>query len=124
MKLFYLVNLITLMMLIWLKSDALIEWGSLFGLSKFLKVNEFYSMKREENFLSINYPQFLEIKYHNFITKMLVCPLCLSVWLSILSCTILSIILSNWLTLVLMPTACVLSLISYGVIVTLVKLSP
>jgi hypothetical protein len=110
-------------MLVWLKSDAIIEWGSLLGLSKLLKVNEFYSMKREENSLMIDYPHFLDIKYHNFITKMLSCPLCLSVWLSIILCSIISITLLDFYILVLIPTVCILSLITYGIINGLIKFS-
>jgi hypothetical protein len=126
MELFLLVNLIALILLVWLKSDAIIEWGSLFGLSKLLKTEEFYSKRLEMAIKGypISYPEFLKEKYHyNFITKLLGCPLCLSMWLSILSCIFISIMSANLLNLLLMPTVCVLSLISYGLVVTLNKLS-
>src|SRR5271157_324529 len=120
----YLSSIIVLILLIWFKSDAVIKWGWLFGLSKFLKREEFYN-KRIETVISgssliLSYPSFLQYKYnYNFITSLLACPLCLSIWLSILSCTIISIILSNFLILLLIPVVCVLSLILYGIITKL-----
>ena len=126
MELFITVSFVTLIMLIWLKSDAIIEWGSLFGLSRFLKIEEFYHKRLEMTIkgFPLNYPEFLKDKYnYNFITKLLGCPLCLSVWLSILSCIFVSIMSANWLNLLLIPTVCVLSLITYGLIITLNKLT-
>ena len=119
MELIYIISLITLMLLVWLKSDALIEWGSLFGLSKFLMIEEFYSERLiqilSNEIYNYNYPSFLRSKYNNFITKLLVCPLCLSVWLSVLMCIIFS-------TLLAIPLVCVSSLIIYGVITKLINL--
>ena len=126
MELFLVVNFITLIMLIWLKSDAIVEWGSLVGLSKFLKLEEFNTEKLESPIKgnSLTYPSFLKNKYHyNFITKLLGCPLCLSVWLSILACIFISIMSANWLNLLLIPTVCILSLITYGLVITLNQLS-
>ena len=125
MEIFLLANLITLIMLIWLKSDAIVAWGSFIGLSKLLSIQEFYDRRLETVIKgwSINYPEFLEEKYdYNFITKMLACPLCLSVWLSILSCIIISIISLSWFIFLFLPTICILSLITYGVITLLIKL--
>lgn len=126
MELFLLASFVTLIMLVWLKSDAIIEWGLLFGLSKLLKIEEFYDKRLEMAIkgFPLNYPDFLKEKYHyNFVTKLIACPLCLSVWLSILACIFISIMSSNWLNLFLIPTVCVLSLTFYGLIISLNKLS-
>jgi uncharacterized membrane protein len=127
-ELFLLASFVTLIMLIWFKSDAVIAWGSLFGLSKFLKIDEFYDKRLEMAIkgisFTLSYPEFLKEKYHhNFITKLLGCPLCLSVWLSILSCIFISVMSSSWLNLLFIPTVCVLSLTFYGLIISLNKLS-
>jgi len=125
-ELFYLVNFITFIMLIWLNSDAIVEWGSLIGLSKLLKTEDFYQERLEAAMQgrSLSYPNFLKEKYHyNFITKMLSCPLCLSVWLSSISAIIISIVFLNPLALLLTPTITVLSLLTYGAITSLVRLS-
>lgn len=116
-----LANLIALILLVWFKSDAIIEWSSLLGMSKFFMVDEFYKMKMEEVNIGINYPTFLKIKYHNFIVNMLACPLCMSVWLSLFFCSGLFIFVP--IILVLMPTVCILSLISYGIVISILKLS-
>jgi len=116
-----LASIITLILLVWFKSDAVIEWGSLLGMSKFLMIDEFYKMKMEESYIGINYPTFLKIKYHNFIVNMLACPLCLAVWLSLFLCSGLFIV--NPLIMALMPVICILSLILYGVVTSLLKLS-
>jgi hypothetical protein len=115
-----LISFITLILLVWFKSDAVIEWGSLVGLSKFLKIDEFHKMKMEEAYLFINYPTFLKIKYHNFIVNMLACPLCLSVWLSLFFCSGLFIV--SPILMAFMPTICIFSLILYGIVTSLLKL--
>lgn len=118
---------ITFLMLIWLKSEAIIEWGSLFGLSKILKIDEFYKTRIEYAIKGIgfglNYPTFLKEKYHyNFITTMLACPLCLSVWLSIIAGITISIVLLKPLALFLIPVITVSSLLLYGGVTYLLKL--
>jgi len=120
--LFCLINFITIIMLIWLKSDAIIEWSGVIGLSKLLKKDEFFDERLKEAICgrSLSYPEFLKQKYnYNFITKMLSCPLCLSVWLSSIVCLITSIVLLNPIALLLIPTICVPALLLYGIIVRL-----
>jgi len=112
-------------MLIWFKSDALIEWGELFGLSKFLKIEEFYEKRLTSliNGHNLNYPDFLKEKYkYNFITKLISCPICLSVWISTITCISISIIWASPFVLVLTPTVICSSLLIYGLITTLLKL--
>lgn len=124
---FTLLNLIcfiTLILLIWFKSDALIEWGKFSGLSKFLKTEEFYEkrlVKTIEGY-QLNYPDFLKEKYnYNFIVKMLSCPLCLSVWLSTIICIFISIIWSSLFILMSIPVVICSSLLIYGIISFLLK---
>lgn len=123
LELFCIVNTIALIMMIWLKSDAIIEWGSLFGLSKFLKIQEFYEMKLNELPTEITYPTFLKIKYNNFITKMLTCPLCLCIWLSNLFCFSYSFLTLDPFFLFLVPPVCIMSLLTYGITMSLIKFS-
>jgi len=120
MEVLILSNLVALILLIWLKSDAIVEWGTLFGLSKLLMIDEFYRMRTEETNLGINYPTFLKIKYNNFIVNLLSCPLCLSVWLSSFISFVLLFLGID--IILLIPTITVLSLITYGIITILLKL--
>jgi|SRR5579862_6833376 len=115
-----LVTFIALTLLIWFKSDAFIEWGSLFGLENFLKVSEYKAMKLNQLPLDINYPTFLKIKYDNFIVNMLACPLCLSVWLSFIGSCMLFIFMP--IIILLIPLISILSLVIYGIVTLLLKL--
>ena len=110
-------------MLVWFKSDAIIEYGYLFGLSKFLNKEKFLLMRMEQMPIGINYPTFLKIRYDNFVTRLLSCPLCFSVWMSIISCMSISIVWSQPKVLILIPIVCISSLIGYGTITSLLKLS-
>ena len=106
-----------MVLLVWLKTDALIEWGRVFGLSKILKSDEYYKYKIEKMLSStpfdITYPVFLKLNYNTFFTRLISCPMCLSFWLSVLGC----IVISN---LIAIPIVYILSLIIYGVVVKLV----
>jgi hypothetical protein len=128
LTLLFLTSSITLIMLIWLNSDALTNWGSLFGLSKLLKIEEFHKQRLDMIIrgmsMNLTYPNFLKEKYnYNFITQMLSCPLCLSVWLSSISCVITSVLFFNFLILLLIPPVTILSLLTYGVVTRLMKFS-
>jgi len=128
LTLLFLTSSITLIMLIWLNSDALTNWGSLFGLSKLLKIEEFHKQRLDMIIrgmsMNLTYPNFLKEKYnYNFITQILSCPLCLSVWLSSISCVITSVLFFNFLILLLIPPVTILSLLTYGVVTRLMKFS-
>lgn len=97
--------LIIFNLIIWFKTDAFIEYGRLFGLSKRFKFKEFQDKKLVEPYL-LTYPQFLRITYSNFFTRMVSCPLCLSVWMAIMFC-----ILGNCISL--LPLICVGSWLGY-----------
>ena len=121
MILFYIACVIVTNMLVWFKSDAIIEWGSLLRLSKFVKIKEFQEDKKNWLPLDLNYPTFLRNRYDNFITKMLSCPLCLSMWLSIILCLPIALFF-NPIILLFIPTICIISLMTYGIVTSLLKL--
>ncbi len=121
-----LIFLITFILLIWFKSDAFVIWGGLFGLSKFLHIEEFNDKSFEYAIKGCpyNYPQFLKDKFHyNFFSKLTGCPLCLSVWLSLFGCGLISILTTNFVFLILIPVVCITSLLLYGSVVKLLNLS-
>ena len=114
----YIAFLIAIVLLVWLKTDALIEWGCKFGLSKILKEDEFYQFKLEQllgpvQSFEISYPTFLKTKHNCFFTRLVSCPMCLSFWLSVIGC----IVISN---LIAIPVVYVLSLVLYGIVVKLI----
>ena len=114
----YIACLIAIILLVWLKTDALIEWGCNFGLSKILKEDEFYRFKMEQLLgpipsSDISYPTFLKLKYNSFLTRLTSCAICLSFWLSVIGCIII-------FNLIAIPIVYVLSLVIYGIVVKLV----
>jgi hypothetical protein len=123
MILLYLATVIVLMMLVWFKTDFVVDWGSTFGLHKLIKEGEY--LNERVNFLPamLNYPTFLKMKYPSFLTKLVGCPLCVSFWLSVAFLTTLSILTFQPLTMLLVPPLCILSLFIYGVITKLVNIS-
>lgn len=108
-----LASIIAIILLVWFKSNAFIDYGQLLGLKHFLKIKEYEIAKLEHN-LNLPYPTFLKIKFPNFIFKIIGCRLCLSIWLSIIP----SIFLSNGFVS-FVANVCVLTVLSlfmFGVI--------
>jgi hypothetical protein len=79
---------IATLMIVWFRSDAFVEWMSLFGLGKLIKADKYKDEKFEN--ITITYPRFLKMKYPFFIFKLIGCQLCLGIWLSVIPAIILS----------------------------------
>lgn len=110
-------SLITTILLMWMNSDVIVEWGGIFGLSKLLKLDEFNHSRLESAIKGCpyNYPTFLKEKYnYNFITKLLGCPLCLGLWLTVL--------ISIPISIIFIPVIYVISMLMYGAIKFFLKL--
>jgi hypothetical protein len=71
---------VAFVLVIWLKTEAFVEYARLFGLSKLLEINQFDNRATHE----LNYPAFLLVNHNNFLTRLISCPICLGVWLNIL----------------------------------------
>ena len=106
---------IVLVMLIWFNSDAIVEYGSLFGLGSILDADTFYCRRIVVAPASYTYPIFLKMEHNCFATRLLSCRLCFCIFISILTTPIFSSIL-------LMPAVCVIALILYGIITKLMDL--
>lgn len=110
--------IIAVVLIVWLKTDGIIEWAKIFGLKKLLKIDEYYDYKIEqylnsEHPMEVSYPLFLKMTNNNFLTRLLSCPLCLGFWLSVLGCAIIS-------NLIAIPIIYVVSMLLYGAILKLV----
>jgi hypothetical protein len=71
---------IVLVLLIWFKTNAFVEYCKLFNL-KFLFDIYGYEEKRK-HILGLTYPNYLCMTYGNMFFKILICEICSSVWLS------------------------------------------
>ncbi|MAF24565.1 hypothetical protein CL634_03180 [bacterium] len=67
-------------LVIWFETNAFVEYLRSFYFLKFLRIKEYE--ERDEG-LGVPYPDFLEMKSGNFLTRLLACPLCLGVWVNI-----------------------------------------
>ena len=65
------------------KTDFVAEYGKLFGLSKLLRLSEYFCHKILAGG-NIYYFDFLKFKYDCFLTRLVSCPLCLGFWMSLI----------------------------------------
>lgn len=121
MILLFLASLIASILLVWFNSDTIVDWGKLIGMSKFLKIDEFYKMRAEYVPMVLNYPTFLKNKYDNFFTKLLACRLCITVWISLVLSWATALVFFNPFMLLIMPILIITSLFLYGLITLLIK---
>ncbi len=73
--------MISLILLVWFKTDAFNEYCKLFKLDKKFYLQQYNQVLEDGSELS--YPDFLVEYYPSFFTKLISCPICLSVWLGI-----------------------------------------
>jgi hypothetical protein len=124
MDVIYLIFFIVMILILWLRSDAIVEWGEVFGLSKILKLKEFREFRMEQSMYAtcstvpspptaapiFYYPTYLKLKHNCFPIRLMSCPVCITVWLSIIGCLIIAAPLA-------IPLVYVSSLIIYAIFV-------
>mgnify|MGYP007107586629 CR=1 FL=1 len=98
---------ICLILLLWFNTNFWLEYCKLFHLNSISKYKEYEIKKHSDPLLS--YHEFLKIYYNNFFIRLVLCPICLSVWLSIIS----SVINNSF---ILIPIYTILSLLLYLII--------
>jgi hypothetical protein len=75
------VSLNLLLLIVWFQTNAFIEYAKiLVAGNKFLKVEQF---ERESQITGINYPEFLQLNYNCFFTRLISCPYCIVFWLCV-----------------------------------------
>ena len=74
-------SLVSLILLAWFKSTAFIEYSKLFGLGGVFYV-DVYEESLKKNPID-TYQDFLLKNFPCFIIKLITCPLCFSVWVSL-----------------------------------------
>lgn len=111
---------VTLVMLIWFKSDAIIEYARILQLKWLCRDFEHTRISVAPE--PLNFPQYLRKKYDCWLTRMMVCPLCLCICFTTTIISGITILLLNPSFLITIPVICVISLILYGVITKLINL--
>jgi hypothetical protein len=70
------------LLLIWLRTNAFVEYMALFRLDKFFHVIDYNNVHKEG--YSGTYADFLNEYYsESFIVRLLICPVCVSFWLGV-----------------------------------------
>ena len=103
----FLIALIALLMLVWFNSDAFVEYAKAVGGARFFGVTDYENMLTER--ASLDYHGYLLEFKDSFFIRLITCPLCFSVWASV----ILTFATTD--SLWLMPICNVLALILYKV---------
>lgn len=72
-------SIITLMLTVWFKTEAWLEYARLFDCDSVSFYKDFDAKRYED--ASLTYHIYLR-RYHNcFFTRLITCPICLSIWL-------------------------------------------
>lgn len=104
-------------LVVWLETDALIEYVKLFRLNKIIPHFEKY-LTEEKN---LNYKEYLRKNYNNFFVRMITCCVCFATFSTGILSFALALILGSFGILFLwLPTA-YLSLILYKIYTRLSK---
>lgn len=72
---------VALLLLVWFKTDALIEYLELTHLTSLFYADEYLKVRSGSPTLS--YHEFLLEFYNCFLTRLITCPICFSVWVGI-----------------------------------------
>lgn len=75
-------SLITLILLIWFRTDAYLEYCRVFNLD-IISHHKDFDIKYKED-VSLTYLHYLRMYHNSFFTRLITCPICLSVWLGLL----------------------------------------
>ena len=98
-------SIITLILLVWFKSDAFIEYAKLAGGARFFGISDYEEMQKDK--ASLDYHSYLLESKDSFFIRLITCPLCFSVWVSLIT----SLVVSD--SLLLFPICNIISLILY-----------
>jgi hypothetical protein len=94
------------LLIVWFRTDAYLEYARVFRLNKISFYKDFDAKHIEDAHLT--YFGYLRQYHNSFFTRLVTCPICVSVWIA----TILSVVLSLWW---IYPTVLVFGLIFFGI---------
>ena len=74
---------VTVTLLVWFRSNAFVEYLEVLGLDMAFGAREYKKASSEVSY-HMRYTDFLLLKYNSFFIRLITCPLCLSVWISVI----------------------------------------
>lgn len=84
-------TIIALILLVWFRTDAWLEYCRVFGLN-WLSFYKDYDLKYKED-VSLTYLHYLRRDHNCFFVRLITCPICLSIWLGLIPLLILPVLL-------------------------------
>ena len=83
--------------LVWFNSAAFEEYAKMLYADKFFKVKDFKEAQKKD--FTLTYHNYLLLKRSSFFIRLITCPLCFTIWLSILACLHIGFIYFPFLTI-------------------------
>lgn len=75
-------SFVSMVLIVWFKTDAFVEYAELLGLSKVTFAEDFKEKKKAD--VMLEFPMYLVINKNCFISRLLSCPICFGFWLSLI----------------------------------------
>ncbi len=97
---------VALFLLVWMHSEAFLEYMTMIGGSRFFLIDDF--KKKQEVDPALDYISYMQAFHDSFFTRLITCPLCFSVWLTLIACFLVG-------NFVIFPICNILALIIYKV---------
>jgi hypothetical protein len=104
--------LVAIILIIWFRSDAFVQYVNFFKLGWFFWIPLYESQKEDDPLLT--YPQFIKKNFNGIVPSILSCPLCFTVWL-------VSIFVIIFNTIVWWPIIVIIALGTYNIFTSTTK---
>jgi hypothetical protein len=72
----------TVIVYLWINTSVFVEYVKVLGLGAFFDI-EGFEKKNEQTGASFTYPDYLCLRGNTFFTRLISCPVCLTVWVQI-----------------------------------------
>ena len=82
MELYKQCSFVAVILILWFRTEVVIEYGKMLRMNWLLFYSDYEELKKQD--LRLTYLGYLRQYHNNFFTRLITCPICLSVWLSIL----------------------------------------
>ena len=86
MEIFSISCLVAMILLVWNHSEAFIEYSTLFNGNRFFLIDDFREAQKKDP--AIDYLSYLQTEHDTFLVRLITCPLCFSIWLTLIICLI------------------------------------
>lgn len=74
--------IIALILIVWFRTDAWLEYTRLFGFNRLSFYKDFDNKQKED--VSLTYFQYLKIYHNSFLIRLITCPICVAFWLGVI----------------------------------------